>query len=598
MPGITINFPNAPLESVLDFYGELVGRTILRAPTLQATSTINLKARTPLTREEARQALDTVLALNNVSMIPMGDKFVTAVPVTQALQEANAFSSIASTNLPEAAQFMTEIVQLTNALPSEVVASIQPFAKVPGGIVPIDSSQVLVIRDYAINIKRMLEVIQKIDVALPSDYQLEVIPIKYGRVEDIVDVMSGLVSGAGGGGGAGASSSRTRSTASRTSGSRLSMRSSSQQQQQRGMYPGQPVQQTQPQAATGAQTDFQRRLQQIVNRAAGGEDLLVDAKIIPDARANSLVVYANKHDLSILTNIVSKLDVMLAQVLIEAVIIDVNLKDNLSFGLSAVQSQLQSGNWTFAGGMANAGIAAPTAGGTFSNLLGGLTYWTRYRDDLDIVVRAIADKTEATVLQRPRIQTTHAVTATFNSGSQIAYSAGTYYGYGTGANSYAQFLDVGIMLEVTPYITPDGLVVMEIAQEISELAGYTEISPGQQAPNTNTRSASSTVSVRDGETILLGGFIRTSKSRSNSGIPLLKDIPLLGPLFRSNSKNNDRSELLVLLRPKILLTPQDASLNAKQELESSPSIQQAKDDFEAQERELIRAMNERKRRGR
>jgi len=175
---VSIWFPNAPIEQVFDYYANLVGRIVLRHPTIQATATINLKAQGSLTRDEARQALDTILAMNNITMVPMGDKFMTAVPVNEVLKEGTAFERTSLTNLPEAAQFVTQSVRITNALPSEVMPTLTPFQKVAGGVVPIDSSGVLVLRDYAANVKRMMEVIEQVDVTSTNDYKLDVIQIK------------------------------------------------------------------------------------------------------------------------------------------------------------------------------------------------------------------------------------------------------------------------------------------------------------------------------------------------------------------------------------------------------------------------------------
>jgi general secretion pathway protein D len=615
---VEIKFNNTPVEQVLEFYATLVGRTILRHPTIQANTPINVRSQTGLTPDEARQALDTILSYNNITMVPVGEKFMAAVPAANVLQEGVPFRTSNSKDLPEAAQFVTEVVRLTNAIPSEILSAIQPFAKMPAGIITIDSSQLIILRDYAINVKRMLEIIKKIDVSVESEYKLEVIPIRYGKVADMYNVMGGLIGGGGGGGGVGAASG-TRAT-SRTGGSRaggnsrMGGSSSRLGQQGRNTMTGQ--QQTLPgqqPSATSAQTAFNQRIQQIVSRAASGSsEMLGDAKIIPDDRSNSLVVYANKQDMQVITNIVAKLDIMLAQVLIEAVIMDVNISDNLSFGVSYLQHQR-----TFTGnrdpsissigglnngqGFFNGLTSAITNGGTLTKSLAtglpsGFSYYTTVNDSLDVTVQAIAGNSKASVLQRPRVQTTHAVPATFTSGSQEPYSGGSSGSYG-GYNSYyggtyTEYLNVGITLNVTPYITPDGLVMMEIDQTIDELAGYVEIASGTQtlkAPRTTSRGATSTIAVKDGETIILGGFIRSSKSTSNSGVPLLKDIPLLGALFRSNSRDTSRSELLILIRPKVLATPEAAAAEVAKEKARLPGVRTAESDFGKEEEGILKS---------
>lgn len=595
---VSIWFPNAPIEQVLDYYANLVGRVVLRHPTIQPTATINLKAQGALTRDEARQALDTILAMNNITMVPMGDKFITAVPVGEVLNQGTQFGSASITNLPEAAQFVTQIVRITNALPSEVMPTLAPFQRVPNGIVPIDASGVLVLRDYAANVKRMMEVIEKVDVPIPSDYKLEVIPIRYGKVEDIYNVMSGFIGG-GGGGGTLAPGTSTRG-ASRSGGRLGSTRSGSTLgrsglQNRMGGMPGQPG--VTPQAGAGAaQSSFQQRLQQIVGRAAAGMDssqLIGDARVIPDERANSLVVYADKRDFDTITNIVAKLDVALAQVLIEAIIMEVSVGNNLNLGVSAVQYPKTTGRFTGAGVMDNgqplldpSTVLTNAAGG------GGFSYFGKWGNDFNVSFEAIASDSTINVLSRPRIQTTHAVAADFFVGDTVPYITGTYYGgYGDiGSRSQYQQLEVGIGLYVTPFITPDGLVVLEIEQEISQLGTPTQID-GNDVPTTTTRRTSAIVSVRDRETIMLGGFINANKSRTKSGVPILKDIPLLGALFRSKNDSNKRTELILLMRPTVLQSPQDAARIAEEERAILPGVRAAEKEFRDEERRRLDKYN-------
>ena len=558
---------------------------------MPATAQISLKTYSALTKREAIQAIDYVLAMNNIAMIPMGEKFVLAVPSAQAMQEGMAFAVVEGNQLPEAAQYVTMIVHLTNALPSEVAPIIQPFGKLPASVTPLDGSQTLVIRDFAVNVKRMLEIIKKIDVSVESDYKLEVIPIRYGKVEDIYGVMSGLIGGSGGGGSTG-----TRATSSRRSGASGSRSGASGSRTgvgargQMGLQGqgGQPNVAANPNAAQSA---FQQRLQGIISKAAGGDSqILGDAKIIQDDRANSLVVYADKRDLAIITNLVDKLDVMLAQVLIEAVIIDVALNDSLTLGVSALQNPRTTGKFTGAGGMNNGQPFLSSITNIASSLPSGFSYFGKWAGDMDIAVSALAANDSSSVLQRPRIQTTHAVPASFFSGSTVPYITSTYGGGGYGGYSpssqYSQ-LSVGIGLNVTPYITPDGLVVMEIEQNIDEISGAAKIGT-DSVPTTSTRTANSTVSVRNGETIILGGFIRSSKTKSRSGVPLLKDIPLLGALFRSSSNGNERRELLVMLRPTVLHNPQDAAKAALDEKNRLPGVKKAEREFEALERAIMK----------
>ena len=183
-PGF-IKFSDADLVQVLEIYQELTGRTVLKPNSLPATK-INIRSQTQLTRREAIQALDSILSLNQITMIPQGDKFVKAVPQGSAFQEAGPFNDLPTELLPEAGVFTTMIYQLKNAVPNDVLPAIQPFSKLPNSIIGIPSSGILVLRDYAENVKRMVELLDKIDVVPLSDIENIVIPIKYALAVNIL----------------------------------------------------------------------------------------------------------------------------------------------------------------------------------------------------------------------------------------------------------------------------------------------------------------------------------------------------------------------------------------------------------------------------
>ncbi len=212
-PGM-IDFRQADLNQVLDIYSLLVNRTILRPATLPAP-TVTLKTQTLLTKREAIQALDAVLALNGITMVNMGEKFVKAMPEAQGNTAGARFDTNSAAHLPDLGQYITHVVQLKYAKPSEMVPVLQPFVKIPNAILPIDTSMMLVLRDYTENVKRMLELIKQIDVAVPSEFVSEVIPIKYAQASEIAGALNSLSSGGGGGAAiGGGTSGTTRSTRS------------------------------------------------------------------------------------------------------------------------------------------------------------------------------------------------------------------------------------------------------------------------------------------------------------------------------------------------------------------------------------------------
>jgi general secretion pathway protein D len=606
------------VNQVLDVYAQLVGRTLIRAA-LPAASVI-LQTQTPLTKSEAIQALQAVLALNNISVVNVGDKFVKVLPSDQANAAGAEFNTGDSSALPNLGTYVTRIVQLKNIKPSEMVPVIQPFARLANSILPIDSNGILVIRDYAENVKRMLQMIEQIDVSVPAEFISEVIPIRYALATDIANALNSL-GGAGGGSTVSiGSSATTGSTGARTGGGGLGggnnqygngLNNNNQNNQQNRGFGGQNT----PNGTANTGTSFQQRIQSIIQRAAtpGGQQdqiqVFGQTKLIADERSNSLLVFATRADMERIKEVIGKLDVLLSQVLIEAVIMDVTLGKTFNFGVSVAQQQKNFGNNSTAGGVNNGqpfynfmqqiGTNLISSGtnlfpGNFTSVLPGgagqsLSYFGNIGPTWDVAVQAAASDNSVSVIQRPRIQTSQAKAASFFVGQTVPYVTSTTFGgsaYGN-SSSYSQ-LSIGIQMDVTPFINPDGLVVMDINQEIDDISSYTTID-NNPVPNTSKRTLSSEIAVKDRDTILLGGFIRTDKSKTRSGVPFLMDIPLLGNLFSQRSDNKDRSETVVLIRPTVLRTPDLAAVQAIKEQRRLPGISAAAADAIEEEHKQVAA---------
>ena len=649
IPQGLIDFEGVDVNQVLGVYAKLVNRTILRAALPDAK--IILKTQTPLTKSEAIQALQAVLALNNISIVNVGEKFVKVLTSDQANSAGAELDRSGATNLPNLGSYVTHITQLKYIKPSLMVPLITPFGKLPNSVYAIDDNGILVIRDYAENVKRMLEMIDQIDVSVPAEYISEVIPIRYAKVADISAALNSLggggggatvsignapssspisgfggrtggLGGAGGGGigggglggggyqsggiGGGASGFGARSTGIGGVGN--------------------------PNGTPAGGTTFAQRLNNIINKASGptggggGQDqiqLFGQTKIIPDESSSSLLIFATRQDMAMIKEIIAKLDVPLAQVLIEAVIMDVTIGNTFNLGVSAAQNPTALGGNILGGGgfnngknpfmkfletvttttnslglIQNVSTSVASSVGTnanFGNTLGGgASYFANIGPTFDVAVTAAQSDSRASIIQRPRIQTSQAKPAQFFVGETKPYVTTTYNGYnGGGAGSSYSQLSVGVELNVTPFINPDGEVTMEIQQEIDDFNGTTAIAGVGEVPNTIKRTLNTTITVRDRDTVMLGGFIKSDKSTTKSGVPFLMDIPLLGNLFTSRSDQKDRKELIVLMRPTVLKTPELAARNTIKETQRLPGVSAAAATDAEYEKKLIEA--ERKR---
>ncbi len=166
IPSGTLNFQNAELAQVLAIYQELSGRTVVR-PAALPNPAISVRNQTALSRVQALQLLDTVLAQNGIAMVLMGELAVKAVPEARAASESPPEITLPWKELPDCGSFMLRRVRLKNLRPSEVVPVLLPLAKAPNAVLPVDASGELILRDYSSNIRRMLQVLEDLDKKSP-----------------------------------------------------------------------------------------------------------------------------------------------------------------------------------------------------------------------------------------------------------------------------------------------------------------------------------------------------------------------------------------------------------------------------------------------
>ncbi len=282
--------------------------------------------------------------------------------------------------------------------------------------------------------------------------------------------------------------------------------------------------------------------------SAGGGSGSIDVRA--DAGTNSLVIYATAEEFRTVEAAIRSLDVLPPQVLIEATIMEVRLNDALRHG---VRWFLESGN--FGARLSDDG------GGSVSDVNPGLNVAYGI-SNARVVVNALEGITKVQIVSSPALTVLDNQTATLKVGDQVPIA--TRSAVGTGAPGAPivndiELKDTGVILSVTPRINPSGLVLLDISQEASDVVPTT--SSDINSPTIRQRKINSTVAVQSGSEIILGGIITARKSRESQGVPVLKDVPLLGALFTSRAANERaRTELVVIIRPTIMAN--SAEVNA------------------------------------
>jgi len=268
-------------------------------------------------------------------------------------------------------------------------------------------------------------------------------------------------------------------------------------------------------------------------------------RIIADEENNALVVMSSPSDYKKIEKAIRKLDIIPQQVLVEASIIEVALTGDLSYGVE----------WYFRSKANNySGIGTLDLGkGGIAPVVPGFSYQLlNSAGAIRGVLNALASETELRVVSSPSLMVLDNRTARIRVGDQVPVRTSETTNTATsGTNplivSTIQFRDTGVLLEVTPRVNTGGLVVLDISQEVSNVDKTT--SSSIDSPTINQRQISTSVAVQSGETIVLGGLIRRNNSDSSSGVPGLRDVPVLGWLFGGSSRSSERTELLVLITP-------------------------------------------------
>ncbi len=278
-------------------------------------------------------------------------------------------------------------------------------------------------------------------------------------------------------------------------------------------------------------------------------------RVVADESRNSLLITATAREYRKIKKALTQLDIPPLQVMIEATIIEVELKGDLRFGLQWFFSG-SSGDYT-----GNASLDGTIDGGSGSGL-GGIFPGFNFSiingaGEVRAVFSALAEDSLINVLSSPSVMVLDNGTARIQVGDQVPIATQQQQSTAENANvvNTIQYRDTGIVLEVTPRVTPGGQVTMVVSQEVSDVSA-TQTST-LDSPTISTRQISSTVAVQDGQAVILGGLIRERTGNSNGGIPGLKNLPGIGWLFGEQVDSSQRRELVVILAPRIIVNAED-----------------------------------------
>ncbi|MFC5500512.1 type II secretion system secretin GspD [Caenimonas terrae] len=273
-------------------------------------------------------------------------------------------------------------------------------------------------------------------------------------------------------------------------------------------------------------------------------------RVVADEVNNSVLVYGTALEFAKIESALRRLDLPPTQVLIEASIVEVTLTDDLQYGLQWTFNDAQSN------GKVGTSVLSSLAGGVLGGPLAGFSYTLRNSaGNVRAVLNALADKSLVKVISSPSLMVMDNHTAQIVVGNQQPVQSGQTITTGGVISNSIVYKDTGVALAVTPSVNSGNMVTMTINQAVTDV-GQIDTATGQRA--FLQRQINSKVAVRSGETLVLGGLIRDNSTTGSSGIPLLHEIPILGGLFGTKNSNGQRTELLVIITPKVVRSDDDA----------------------------------------
>ncbi|TVT32524.1 type II secretion system secretin GspD [Marinobacter vinifirmus] len=572
-----LNLKDADIRAFVTQVADITGYSFVVDPRVKGKVTVLSSA--PMNKDEIYDLFLAVLNVHGFTAIP-GEEVVKIVQQVDAKQSAEILDRFPVT---PSEQLITRVIQIDNANALELVPILRPLVAKYGHLAGVAAANALIVSDHSSNIQRIEQIVRELDS--PSKYEVEVIQLKEAWVGDMVKLLQELAPDELGRAGGDNVARKYNVTADERS-NRLILRGDQTfRDKMRGL-----IRQLDQPSATGGTTNVIRLrhadakvlteilkgvMGEVAREAPGasgaagggsGSRQSSSFSVFADEGLNALVVRGEPSLMQEAEQIVAALDVRRAQVMIEAAIVEISdeLGDQLGVQLAAGDESVGSvpaigTNLTSGEGMVGLNsVIGALVGDMIPQLGGGITIGAGERDENGItwgvLIQALSSSSAANLLSTPSIITLDNQESEIIVGQNVPFRTGesTVTGDGT-TNPFTTIerRDVGLSLKVTPTISADGLVRLVVEQTTEDIS--TTNVAGASDLITNKREIKTTVLADDGETVVLGGLIKDDYQVSKSKVPLLGDIPLLGRLFSSESETRVKRNLLVFLRPTIML---------------------------------------------
>ena len=513
----SLNFVNAPLGDVIRSLAASLGVNVVL--TGVPDRRISFATSVPVPAAELGGVLESLLEANGLVLVQKG-------PIAQVMP-ADSAPSVGQIRFgpdigePPPLGLITQLVPLQSMRADEAADALNRVVSARARIEPVARSNALLITDHSTNVARYLELLRRLDERPLGEAGLRtyVVPLKYANADDLAASIGQLFGFAGGGSRAVSLSDRSLSRNLDAFRDRDAEMFRLRDTPPAGAVPGD--------SATGA--------------------LVGLTTVVPDAPTNSLMIRTAPGNFPLLEETIRALDTRPAQVLFEVTVAEITLGQADDFGV----------DWSVLGSNASVRLGTPVAPDTTTPIQDFIVRVVSVdRADVRAMLRALASTSRVRILSTPEILAVNNREARIVVGSRIPFVASTRLG-DFAVDRSVQYEDVGTTLTIIPTINEDDYVSVQILQEVNALTNQV-ITAAFDAPVISTREASTRAIMRDGQTVVIGGLIADAQDYIDSGIPFLKDIPLLGNLFKRRSETRIRTELAIFVTPYIVRSDAEA----------------------------------------
>ena len=564
------NFNNADIRQFVEIVGQHLGKTILIDPSVQGT--ISVRSNDTFSQQEYYQFFLSILDLYGYSVITLDNGFLKVV------RSANVKTSpgmIADSSRPGVGdELVTRIVPLENVPARDLAPLLRQMmdAGSVGNVVHYEPSNVLILTGRASTINKLIEVIKRVDVIGTEKQQI--IHLEYASAEDLAEILNQLISESHGKSQMPALLS-AKIVADKRTNSLIISGPEKARQRITSLLKSLDVEESE-EGNTRVYYLKYAKATNLVEVLTGVSEKLKDEKgnsrkpsstsamdnvaITADEQTNSLVITADQSVQEKLATVIARLDIRRAQVLVEAIIVEVQDGNGLNLGVQWANKNVGAQQFTNTGlpvfnaaqGVAdykkNGGITSANPAWDMFSAYNGMAAGF-FNGDWGGLLNAGTSNNKNDILATPSIVTLDNKLASFNVGQDVPVLSGSQTTSGDNVFNTVERKTVGTKLKVTPQVNEGDAVLLEIEQEVSSVDSSSNSTLG---PTFNTRTIQNAVLVKTGETVVLSGLLDDFSKEQVSKVPLLGDIPLVGQLFRYTSTERAKRNLMVFIRPTII----------------------------------------------